>query len=376
MKIVIDARPLSHPQAGGFRSYVRALMRGLAERDIAGLDLLLYVDRELTAEDRAFVPPGAGVRVLTPNRMRSDLVEFPRAVREDSPDLVHGTMNYLPQLGSTQTVLTVHDAIGVKRYPWAQSVPRTPRERFINHYWSVMTRLSARAARHIITDSQGAAAELAEALHLPRDRFTVVYPGILAAASRQGKGGDEVSQNNVLAIASPDPRKNIDLLYRALSQETRRFPGGIPPHLNLVCSSDVSAQRAEDAVSRYGLRKVRFLRGLDDAALRDAYSSSGAFVWPSFREGFGLPPLEAMSCRCPVAASRAPVMPEVLGDAPLYFDPDDPADLAGALAHLLCESPKARQARLLVGQERAERFSCSGMANNIAAVWKAQEAAR
>jgi glycosyltransferase involved in cell wall biosynthesis len=375
MKIVIDARPLSHPQAGGFRSYVCALLRGLAERDIAGLDLLLYVDRELTAEGRAFVPPGAAVRVLTPNRLRSDLVEFPRAVREDSPDLVHGTMNYLPQLGSTQTVLTVHDAMGVKRYPWAQAVPRTPRERFINRYWSQMTRLSARAARHIITDSQGAAAELAEALHLPRDRLR----SSTRAYWRQppsGKGGDKVNQTSVMAIASPDPRKNTDLLYRALSQEARRFPGGIPPHLDLVCSSDVSARRAEDAVSKYGLRSVRFLRGLDDAALRDAYSSSGAFVWPSLREGFGLPPLEAMSCRCPVAASRAPVMPEVLGDAPLYFDPNDPADLAGALASLMCESPKARQARLLAGQERAERFTCGGMANETAAVWKAQGAAR
>jgi glycosyltransferase involved in cell wall biosynthesis len=69
-------------------------------------------------------------------------------------------------------------------------------------------------------------------------------------------------------------------------------------------------------------------------------------------------------------------MPEVLGDAPLYFDPKDPADLAGALACLLSESTGARQARLLAGQERAERFTCGGMAKEMAAVWKAQGAAR
>ncbi len=381
MKIVIDARPLSHPQAGGFRSYVRALLRGLSERVTSGttvtkdFELLLYVDRELTAEDRAFVPPGARVRVLAPNRLKTDLLRFPGAVRADRPDLVQGTMNYLPRLGATHTVLTIHDAIGVKQYPWDMAVPRTPRERFVNRYWAVMTRLSARAARRVITDSHGAAAELAEALRLPKERLTVIYPGVLPAASPDPNDG-YFRSNTVLAIASPDPRKNIDLLYRALGQEGRQFPNGAAPRLDLVCSSDAAARRAEAAIAARGVRGARLLRGVDDTLLRTLYASVGVFTWPSLREGFGLPPLEAMSCGCPVAASRAPAMPEVLGDSVVYFDPNDPAELAVVLARLLNEPAAARQARVQAGRERTKRFTCRRMAEETVAVWKALGAGR
>ncbi|MES2462989.1 MAG: glycosyltransferase family 1 protein, partial [Armatimonadota bacterium] len=370
MKVVLDARPLSHPQAGGFRSYTCALLQGLLERGIDDLGLLLYVDREITKADRTLVPPGAKVRVLSRNRLKTDLLRFPQAVREDCPDLVHGTMNYLPKLGNTPTTLTVHDAMGVKRYPWNSALPRTPRERFINRYWAQMTRHSAQAARQVVTDSRGAAQEIGEALNLPEERVTVIYPGIRQTSHDCLIKGDRPSAARVLAIASPDPRKNIDLLYRALTGEAKHFAKGISPHLDLVCSSPVSARRAEEAIARYGVPNVRLLRNLDDAALRNAYASAGVFAWPSLREGFGLPPLEAMQSGCPVASSRAPVMPEVLGDAPLYFDPDNPAELAGALAFLLNESPEARKIRVLAGQERARQYTCRRMAEETVAVWK------
>lgn len=370
MKIVLDARPLSHPQAGGFRSYVRALLRGLSERGTADIDLILYVDRELSREDRALVPPGARVRALTQNRLKADLLWFPRAVREERPDLVHGTMNYLPILHGTQTTLTIHDALGVKRFPWDTAVPRTPRERFINRYWARMTRLSARVARQITTDSKGAATELSEALHLPKARFTVVYPGVPQVVSVDRKPAERPPENSVLAIASPDPRKNIDLLYRALTTEATQFPNGDAPRLHLVCSSALSARRAEEALTRYGIQNAYLLRDVGDTALRKAYATVGVFAWPSWHEGFGLPPLEAMQSGCPVAASHAPVMPEVLGDAPAYFDPKDPAELARALASLLSESPEARQIRRHTGQEQAGRYTCRRMAEETVAVWK------
>ncbi len=370
MRVVLDARPLSHPQAGGFRSYVRALLHGLTERGTKDIDLTLYVDRELTSLDKGFVPPGAKVRVLTQNRLKCDLLRFPCAVREDSPDLVHGTMNYLPNLPGVKTTVTVHDAMGVRRYPWGTAVPRTPRERFINRYWARMTQLSARVARQIVTDSQGSAQDLAEALYLPRERFTVVYPGVPQTVPRDTQNSDLPRPYTVLAIASPDPRKNTDLLYRALSRETEQFPGGIAPRLHLVCSSDGAARRAEDALAKYGIQDACLLRNVDDAALAGAYASAVVFAWPSRHEGFGLPPLEAMRSGCPVASSRAPVMPEVLGDAPLYFDPDDSAELAGALALLLSEPPEARQARVLAGQERVGLYTCRQMADETVAVWK------
>ena len=152
MRIAIDARPLSHPQAGGFRSYLLALITGLRERAETGAHdetLLLYLDRPLMPEIAALLPPGAETRVLGTSRLRSDLLLFPRRVRQDRPDLVMGTSNYLPfgLAPSVAQVVTIHDAMGVKAYPWDVGVRRNARERFVNRYWAWQTRRSARRAQ-------------------------------------------------------------------------------------------------------------------------------------------------------------------------------------------------------------------------------------
>src|SRR5688572_19506449 len=116
LRIVIDARPLSHPQAGGFRSYARSLVWGLAE--VGGPEeILLYLDRPLPKEAPP-LPPGMQTRILHPNRLRTDLLLFSRQVRRDKPDIVHGTMNYLPPRLPVPTTVTIHDAMGIKRYPF------------------------------------------------------------------------------------------------------------------------------------------------------------------------------------------------------------------------------------------------------------------
>ena len=95
VRVVVDARPLSHPQAGGFRSYVRGLVLGLAP--LSDLDILLYLDRDVKLDG---LPENFKTRVLSPDRLKSDLTLFARQVRIDAPDLVHGTMNYVPACGS------------------------------------------------------------------------------------------------------------------------------------------------------------------------------------------------------------------------------------------------------------------------------------
>jgi glycosyltransferase involved in cell wall biosynthesis len=95
---------------------------------------------------------------------------------------------------------------------------------------------------------------------------------------------------------------------------------------------------------------------VSDAELRALYENAACFVFPSFYEGFGLPPLEAMCCGCPVVVSRRASLPEVCGDAALYIEPDDPATLAAALARVL-DSRELRSELAAAGRARAARWT-------------------
>lgn len=365
--VAVDARPLSHPQPGGFRSYVRALLHGLRDRQTAGETtprLLLYLDRPPSAELAATLPPDAETRLLSPNRLRTDFRLFAAQVRADRPDLVFGTQNYLPPALSAPTALALHDALGIKRYPWADGTPRTLRERMIHGYWRWRTLASARRARRIVSASRGACMEIRSVLTgLPASRFAVVPIGI---ALPQLPFGGERDADTLLALASPDPRKNLALLYDALAAFPARF--GITPRLRIVCTSATVAARTTDTLAPFGIH-AELLTGLNDDALSVAFARAAVFVFPSRLEGFGLPPLEMMATGGAVAASDAAPMPEVLGDAPVYFSPDSAEGLADGVGALLA-NPAERAERGERGRARAAAFTCRRMADETIAVWE------
>ena len=361
MRVALDARPLSHPQAGGFRTYVRSLVQGLAE--LGGRDeILLYLDRPVSPGSLPDAP-NFGVRVLDPSRLRTDLRLFAQQVRRDRPDVVHGTMNYVPSVRGVPTTVTIHDALGIKPYPFIR-IDRKFRSQATYRYWALLTRRSAAKACAIVTVSSAAADELGDALGRLPAEFHVVHNGVALPVPAAPVPR---SEDTVLAIASPDPRKNLAVLYRALSDNARHFEEA--PCLHVVCTNATAEARAERAMAEHGIARFRLLCGLDDRALAAAYASASVFVWPSRMEGFGLPPLEAMACGCPVLSSAAPAMPEVLGDAARYFDHESPEDLAGKLRELLADA-RGRQEMDRRGREHTARFTCRRMAEQTLAVWR------
>ena len=373
LRVVIDARPLLQ-NAGGFRSYVRALLLGLCQLPGQGDGIFLYVDRPVPPEIAAHLPPRAQVRVLSASRLRADFRDFAAQVRRDKPDVVHGTANYLP-LGLPTFVcqtVTIHDAFGIKPYPWDEPLHRwTLRDRMVNRYWAYATRATARRARKIITVSRGSQTELMSALpDVPPARYSVIYNGITLAVP---EAKAERDTGRVLVMAAPDSRKNLSVVARAFGNASKAAWGKVPvPCLEVVCGSDKTARRAE-ALLRENGAVFRLRPCPDDADLAAAFSGAGAFIWPSRGEGFGLPPLEAMLCGCPVVSSNAPAMPEILGDAPAYFAPDNADELVFQISRLLT-NPDEAQARSKRGKAHAAAFTPERMARQHYDVWL--EAAR
>jgi glycosyltransferase involved in cell wall biosynthesis len=148
-----------------------------------------------------------------------------------------------------------------------------------------------------------------------------------------------------LAVGTQAAHKNLAALQGAASLLEQH---GMT--LALAGARDASVFRAAGASAARPLGRV------SDAALRALYENALCLLFPSRYEGFGLPPLEAMWCGCPVIAGRAGALPEVLGDAALWFAPDDPAGLASQLATLIAE-PARRQRMADAGRARAQHYS-------------------
>ncbi|HHK5705615.1 TPA: glycosyltransferase family 4 protein, partial [Serratia marcescens] len=102
--------------------------------------------------------------------------------------------------------------------------------------------------------------------------------------------------------------------------------------------------------------KVSFVGRVSDEELVDLYRNAFCFLFPSLYEGFGLPPLEAQACGCPVIASNATAMPEVLGESAILVDPLNDDALTEAMEKLVLD-PKLRESLIAAGTENIERFS-------------------
>jgi glycosyltransferase involved in cell wall biosynthesis len=136
------------------------------------------------------------------------------------------------------------------------------------------------------------------------------------------------------------------------------------PEIFLVLSGKDSYfwQKIKEYVQANGLgQQIIFTGYVDDRQLANLYSHALAFVFPSLSEGFGLPLLEAMKLECPVLSSQATCLPEVAGEAALYFDPGDERSLVAAMETILSDSSLAARLRE-AGLKRVADFSWQDMA--------------
>jgi glycosyltransferase involved in cell wall biosynthesis len=147
-------------------------------------------------------------------------------------------------------------------------------------------------------------------------------------------------------------------------------------HLVLAGREDIFSKRLLFIASQLALPKesLLFFPNPTDTDLYELYAHAAVYVFPSLLEGFGLPPLEAMSQGVPVAASHSSCLPEILGDAAVYFSPTDPQDMARAITSLL-QNPNLRRELIDRGLKHVSRYSWRTMAQTIKegyATWLSQ----
>ncbi|MEI9813677.1 MAG: glycosyltransferase family 1 protein [Acidobacteriota bacterium] len=365
MRIGIDARFLTHPHYGGFKTYTECLIGALGRIDHEN-EYFLYLDRPAGEADTIPASPNFVTRAV-PGDMPMigmpwrEQVALPRQAARDRVDVFHAPCLTAPLNVNCPLIVTVHDMIW--RVPAAG--PQSLHRQMMFHYYRWVTDHAARRAAVILTVSEASKSEIVDLMHLPAKQVTVTY-----AAPRQTfrpvADEDEADMHSVqrkfelperfiLALGAPDPRKNIATLiegYALLAPELQtQFP-------LVVVWSHQSVNVMKALVERLGLAERVHFRQLapsnEEMAL--IYNSASLFVFPSRYEGFGLPPLEAMACGLPVVAARNSSIPEVLGDAALYAETDSPSAMATVMAQSLTD-PSVRKELRHKGLERAQSFS-------------------
>ena len=263
---------------------------------------------------------------------------------------------------------TLHDAAV---FDW----PQAYRPLFVAWY-RYLFRRQARRALSLFTVSAFSASRLKHHLGAGADRLRVVPDGAdhLSADEADPTVLDRLGlrgQRFFLTVGSDNPAKNQQRLLQAFTQL-----GSSAQDLRLVVvgggNPEVFSAEKTVAGARPGSDHIVWAGSLADRDLAALYLHAEALVFPSLYEGFGLPPLEAMWLGCPVAVSRAASMPEVCGDAVLYFDPLSVPDMAQAMQRLLTDSA-LRQSLSKAGRVQAARWRWADAAHQLLRHLKALE---
>ncbi len=309
---------------------------------------------------------------LVPTSLRPfsllEQIELPRLARHLKLDLLHSPYYVKPYAGlPCPSVVTIYDLIG-RRYPEVLS----RRSRYL---YRTMMGLAVASSQRIITISASARDDLRHYYRLPPARLAVVpaaadahfrpQPPATVAAMRQKYG---LPPRYVLYLGSNKPHKNLPRLVRAWERVIAEQPT-TDALLVLAGHEDPRYPAAREMVAARGLaQRVRFLPDVADADLPALYSGAEVFIFPSFYEGFGLPPLEAMACGAPVLCAYASSLPEVVGDAALTFDPYSFIEMAEQLQRVLHHASLRQQLRER-GLQQVQRFSWQRSAQATLAVY-------
>lgn len=280
---------------------------------------------------------------------------FRRFVKPTLPErtkVFHSSYFRLASSNQIRNIITVHDCIEEKFGHGLRSLA----------HLRVKTR-GIRAAHKIICVSN----------HTKQDLLSF-YPWLDPASVIVIHNGIDLSfftpdsiehTNSLLFVGARRKYKNFDLVLKLLSSE---YASRINLRLNVV-GGGLPTYDERRRINDLGIGdRIKFLGPLDRVTLRDVYRKSYALIYPSLYEGFGIPPIEAMACGCPVLCSSRSSLPEVVGEAALMFDP---CDLAAALRELIkLENWKIRSQLQTSGIYQSAKFPSGAMVKKTLDVYR------
>jgi glycosyltransferase involved in cell wall biosynthesis len=372
MTIGIEAQRISRKKKHGMDIVGIELIKQLQLIDTKNQYIVFIKDDE----DNAVIKETENFKVV---KLKSapypywEQVLLPAEIKKHKIDLLHCTSNTAPLYSGIPTVITVHDIIYLEKVNFTKG---TLYQIFGNFYrrWNVPKVVNK--ASKIFTVSDYERDRILQHFKLPKDQVITIYNGVGdsfkkvndAATLQQIKQKYNLPDNYIFFLGNTDPKKNVEGVLKSLS--ILRKQGKLNFQLLML---DIDREYLQNLAAKIGdtevLDSITFCGYVPNFELPAIYSMAKIFLYPSLRESFGIPILEAMACGIPVITSNTSSMPEVAGDAALKIDPNKPEEIAKAIERLLDDS--AMQTELsLKGLERARQFSWRNNAAKTLDIYK------
>lgn len=347
-KIVIDARMV---ESSGIGTYLQYHLRFMID-DLRFKTILIGNKRRLEE-----IFKGKGVEIINCDSKIYSIEEQIDLIT-DIPecDLFWAPHYNIPLFYRGKMIVTIHDICHVAM---PEFFPGFLRQKYAKYVIGKAIKKSC----VILTDSEFTLSELQKHFQVDKNKVKVIKLGVSNIYNNE-KSADwkileehKISNPYLLYVGNIKPHKNIERLIKAFGIINKKIP--VKMDFVFVGKKEgfiTGVDGLEEILGKEELNNVYFIdKQIDENNLKILYQNASCFAFPSLYEGFGLPPLEAMACGCPVVASKAASLPEVCGDAAYYVDPYDVNSIADGIYNVLIDD-RLRNTLIQKGLERAKLF--------------------
>ena len=364
LKIGIEAQRIFRREKHGMDIVVLELLKSIKSLDT---DFEFYIFAQKN-EDDICLSSDKNFHIIQTNNMSYPLWEqwkLPSLVKKYDIDVLHCTSNTAPVFPGTKSITTIHDIIYLESFNFRDG---TWYQRFGNLYRKFIVPIVAKKSEKIITVSNFEKGRIDKYFGFDSDKTVVIYNACSDYFLDDSiSNNDEVAQSlekpYVLFLGNTDPKKNMKGVIESLKILFNRNE----LNFNLVIP-DIDDSYLQNIINKYGCDgvkdKIIRMPYVPNTSLKNIYKNASIFLYPSLRESFGIPILEAMACGTPVITSNTSAMPEIAGDAAEFIDPKNSESIANAIS-MLMNSDSRRNELSEKGKIRVNEFSWEKSAEKL-----------
>ena len=371
MRIGIDAR-FYGPIGKGLGRYTQKLIENLEKIDEEN-QYFIFLRKENFAE---YQPKNKNFQKVLADFKWYGFAEqfrFPRLLKKYDLDLVHFAHFNVPVFYFGRFIVTIHDLI-LLNFPTMRATTLSPfwyRIKFLAYKLAISS--AVHRSSRIIAVSRFTKKDILENYpRIPQEKIIVTHEAcddfcmLSPNKDKEILARYDVSSPYIMYVGNAYPHKNLENLVLAFAKMSKKRP---ELQLVLVGKEDYFYKKLKLFVDERGIEKIVFLGYVNDYELDTFFHNASVYVFPSLYEGFGLPPLEAMSKGAPVASSDHPCMKEVLGESACYFDGKDTDDIARAVEDIF-QKDDLRAELIRKGYEQVGRYSWKKMARETLGLYE------